>query len=111
MPIPAILALLFLANPAQSAEQAVTTGPYPACTSEAKLKEATQALKANDEQRFNSIGGCVITKPGLDANVLSRGKTVSKVELFSPSGKGLVVWTDTKNINPLSAGRPRAQSR
>ena len=111
MPFLLILAMLLLANPARSAEQAVTTGPYPACTSEAKLREATQALKTNDEQRFNSIGGCVITRPGLNANVLSRGKTVSKVELFSPAGKGLVVWTDTRNIGPASAAKPRAQRR
>lgn len=98
MPILLILAPLFLAVAAYGAQQGLTAGPYPACTSEAKLMAAAQALKAKDEQGFGSIGGCVITRPGLKLVVLSAGKTASKVELFSPSGKGMVVWTDNKNI-------------
>lgn len=83
---------------AAAAHAETTKGSYAACLTEAKLDEATRAINKRDQRWFESIGGCVITKAGLQMRVIERGWLRSKVRIFTPDGNSLIMYTPSENI-------------
>lgn len=94
MLIAGTLSLLMVAT----AQAQTTKGSYAACLTEAKLDEATRAINKRDQRWFESIGGCVITKAGLNVRVIERGWLTSKVRIFTPDGNSLIMYTPSENI-------------
>lgn len=90
--------LLVLAVSNAYASEYVTKGDYPACATKASLNEAITALGNKDSAHFGSLSDCAIIRAGLRAVMIDPGVLKSKVRIFTPNDKSLVLWTRNLNI-------------
>ncbi len=70
------------------------------CTSENMLNEVREAVRKNDNQRFNWAlnNGCTWLKPNINFSVLERGISTSKIRVYVDKKNSLVMYIFAKDL-------------
>lgn len=96
----AILPLLLFLTTSFAVSAASIRGGLPVCFSEEALDEFITAASNKDKRQMMALldGQCVIAKAGLEVSVISSGFSVYKVRIYAPSGKSMVMYTVSENV-------------